>query len=119
MIRILREAGRNVYVHAPISGGEMLNDTLLGFKTLATGAADKRLVLWIKEYFGPVAREGKAFNQTQFYLDHKQRCWRRAYLAVQAPLAQSACPLNLCGSPLHESPLGRASSSIQDHRLRD
>jgi CO dehydrogenase nickel-insertion accessory protein CooC1 len=29
MIRVLREAGRNVYVHVPISGGEMLNDTLL------------------------------------------------------------------------------------------
>ncbi len=26
MIRVLREAGRNVYVHVPISGGEMLND---------------------------------------------------------------------------------------------
>ena len=29
---VLREAGRRVYVHIPISGGEMLTDTLLGFK---------------------------------------------------------------------------------------
>jgi hypothetical protein len=73
MIRVLREAGRNVYVHVPISGGEMLNDTLLGFKTLATGAGDKSLVLWINEYFGPVAREGKAFNQMQVYLENEAK----------------------------------------------
>ena len=29
--RVLREAGRRVYVHIPISGGERLNNTLLGF----------------------------------------------------------------------------------------
>jgi len=73
MIRVLREAGRRVYVHVPISGGEMLNDTLLGFKTLAAGAAEKSLILWINEYFGPVAREGKAFNQMQVYLDNEAK----------------------------------------------
>jgi hypothetical protein len=35
MFTLLRQAGRLVYLHVPISGGEMLNDTLLGFKTLA------------------------------------------------------------------------------------
>ena len=33
-VKVLREAGRRVYIHVPISAGEMLNDTLLGFKTL-------------------------------------------------------------------------------------
>ena len=55
IIAILRGAGRRVYVHIPISGGEMLNDTLLGFKTLAETAAEKSLVVWINEFFGPVA----------------------------------------------------------------
>jgi NUBPL iron-transfer P-loop NTPase len=73
VIRVLREAGRNVYVHVPISGGEMLNDTLLGFKTLAAGAAEKSLVLWINEYFGPVVREGKTFDQMQVYLDNQAK----------------------------------------------
>ena len=40
---------------------------------VATGAADKSLVLWINEYFGPVSREGKAFNQMQVYLDHEAK----------------------------------------------
>lgn len=32
VIAALRPARRRVYLHIPISGGEMLNDTLLGFK---------------------------------------------------------------------------------------
>ena len=71
--KVLREAGRRVYVHIPISGGEMLNDTLLGFKTLAETAAEKSLVVWINEYFGPVARDGKTFDQMQVYLDNREK----------------------------------------------
>jgi hypothetical protein len=73
VITVLRGAGRRVYVHIPISGGEMLNDTLLGFKTLAETAAEKSLVIWINEYFGPVARDGKTFDQMQVYLDNREK----------------------------------------------
>jgi hypothetical protein len=60
-------------VHIPISGGEMLNDTLLGFKTIAETAAEKSLVVWINEYFGPIARDGKTFDQMQVYLDNREK----------------------------------------------
>ena len=70
---VLREAGRRVYVHIPISGGEMLNDTLLGFKTLAETATDNSLVVWINEYFGRVERDGKTFDQMQVYLDNREK----------------------------------------------
>jgi hypothetical protein len=73
VISILRGAGRRVYVHIPISGGEMLNDTLLGFKTLAETAAEKSLVVWINEYFGPIARDGKTFDQMQVFLDNREK----------------------------------------------
>jgi Adenylylsulphate kinase len=73
MFSVLRQAGRHVYVHVPISGGEMLNDTLLGFKTLAESAPERNLILWINEYFGPVARDGKAFNEMQVYLDNQDK----------------------------------------------
>ncbi len=36
----------------------MLNDTLLGFSTLAETATENSLVVWINEYFGPVASDG-------------------------------------------------------------
>jgi hypothetical protein len=73
MINVLRDAGRIVYVHIPISGGEMLNDTLLGFKTLAESATDKSLIVWINEYFGRVARAGKDFPQMQVYMDNRDK----------------------------------------------
>lgn len=73
VISILREGGRRVYVHIPISGGEMLNDALLGFKTMAERAAEKSLVVWINEYFGTVARDGKTFDQMQVYLDNRTK----------------------------------------------
>jgi CobQ/CobB/MinD/ParA nucleotide binding domain len=73
LMRVLRETGRTVYVHIPISGGEMLNDTLLGFKTLADSATERSLVVWLNEYFGPISREGKDFNQMQVYLDNRDK----------------------------------------------
>ena len=72
LMRVLRETGRTVYIHVPISGGEMLNDTLLGFKTLAESATERSLVVWLNEYFGPISREGKDFNQMQVYLDNRE-----------------------------------------------
>jgi hypothetical protein len=73
MTAVLREAGRKVYVHVPISGGEMLNDTLLGFKTLAESTTERSIVLWINEYFGPVTRDCKYFEQMQVYLDNQEK----------------------------------------------
>jgi len=70
MIRVLRDAGRKLYVHCVISGGEMLTDTLLGFETLAQSTPDKNVVVWINEYFGPVSREGKGFDQLSVLQAH-------------------------------------------------
>ena len=94
MFSVLRQAGRHVYVHVPISGGEMLNDTLLGFKTLAESAPERNLVLWINEHFGPVARDGKAFNQSRYIWTTRTRCWRRwAYRGeVRTHMARPSVP---------------------------
>ena len=73
VITVLRAAGRRVYIHIPISGGEMLNDSLLGFRTLAEKAAEKSLVVWINEYFVLVESNGKTFDQMQVYLDNREK----------------------------------------------
>ena len=73
IVGVLRNAVRRVYIHIPISGGEMLTDTLLGFKTIAETATDRNLVVWINEYFGPVRRDGKTFDQMQVYRDHQEK----------------------------------------------
>lgn len=73
VIRVLQETGRKLYVHCVVSGGEMLSDTLLGFDTLARSTPDRNMVVWINEYFGPVAREGKAFDQMNVFQKHSDK----------------------------------------------
>jgi hypothetical protein len=73
MIRVLRDAGRKLYVHCVISGGEMLTDTLLGFETLARSTPDKNVVVWINEYFGPVSRDGKGLDQVNVFQSHTDK----------------------------------------------
>jgi hypothetical protein len=51
----------------------MLNDTLLGFQTLAETAAEMSLVVWINEYFGEIERDGKTFDQMQVFLDNREK----------------------------------------------
>lgn len=73
MIRVLQEAGRKVYLHVPITGGETLDDTLLGFATVANATSGRKIIVWLNEYFGPVAREGKRFGEMQVYLDNREK----------------------------------------------
>jgi hypothetical protein len=71
IIPTLHNAGRKVFLHVPIAGGEMLSDTLLGFETLARRITEKCLVPWINEFFGPVLRNGKTFPDMRTCLDHE------------------------------------------------
>jgi hypothetical protein len=73
VVRVLREAGRKLYVHCVVSGGEMLSDSLLGFDTLAKSTPDRNVVVWVNEYFGPVAREGKTFDQMNVFQKHADK----------------------------------------------
>jgi hypothetical protein len=71
--RVLKEIGRKLYVHCVVSGGEMLSDSLLGFDTLASSTPDRNVVVWINEYFGPVARDGKTFDQMNVFQKHADK----------------------------------------------
>jgi hypothetical protein len=73
VIRVLNELDREVYVHCVVSGGEMLSDSLLGFDTLASSTPSRNVVVWINEYFGPVAREGKTFDQMNVFQRHADK----------------------------------------------
>ncbi len=73
VVRVLREAGRKLYVHCVVSGGEMLSDSLLGFDTLAKSTPDRNVIVWVNEYFGPVAREGKTFDQMNVFQKHADK----------------------------------------------
>ena len=85
LLATLRAAGRRVYIHIPIGGGEILNDTLLGFKTLAENSVEQNLVVWINEFFGPVERDGKTFNQMQVYLDNQDKVLTAVAIPQRSP----------------------------------
>jgi len=70
---MLKEAGREVFIHVVITGGQALADTLTGFKVLAEQTASKNIVVWLNEYFGPIERDGKTFTDMKAYLDSKDK----------------------------------------------
>jgi hypothetical protein len=93
---VLRQTGRRVYIHIPISGGEMLNDTLLGFSTLAETATENSLVVWISEYFRPVASDGKTLDQMQVYLDFREKVLTSVGIPRRSPTPLSKTSPGRC-----------------------
>jgi hypothetical protein len=67
VLRLLHEAGRNLYVHTVITGGQALLDTLDGFRQLAESTGSKNIIVWINEFFGRVECDGKEFSQMNVY----------------------------------------------------
>ncbi len=70
---LLRDAGRRLYVHTVVTGGQALADTLKGFKSLAESTEDRNIVVWINEYFGRVERDGKQFGDMAVYRENESK----------------------------------------------
>ena len=58
---------------------------MLGFKTLAENSVEQNLVVWINEFFGPVERDGKTFNQMQVYLDNQDKVLTAVAIPQRSP----------------------------------
>jgi hypothetical protein len=85
VFQALRGAGRVVFVHVPIAGGEMLSDTLLGFETLAQSIGERSLVPWINEFFGPVSRDGKSFREMLTFTNNESKVLTAIGLPQRSP----------------------------------
>lgn len=72
-LEMLREAGRKVFVHTVITGGQALAATLKGFKSLAETSTDRNIVVWINEYFGKVERDGKHLGDMAAYRENEHK----------------------------------------------
>lgn len=64
---LLRTAGKNLYVHTVVTGGQALADTLKGFRSLAESTSERNVIVWVNEYFGRVERDGKQFVDMNAY----------------------------------------------------
>ena len=72
-INMLLQAGREVYIHCVITGGQALIDTLVGFKSLAQQTQSNNIVIWLNEYFGPIEQDGKAFDEMKVYKENAEK----------------------------------------------
>ena len=73
-VPMLLGAGKRVLVHAVITGGQGLADTVNGLNQLANQFPPEiALVVWLNPYFGPIEHEGKAFRDMAVYKKHKDR----------------------------------------------
>ena len=85
MMRVLREAGRKVYLHVPVTGGETINDTLLGFSAVASATGDRSVIVWLNEFFGPVTHGGKRFEEMRVYSDNRDKVLASVALPQRSP----------------------------------
>jgi hypothetical protein len=81
VIDLLRAAGKRLYVHTVITGGQALADTLNGFTSLAGSTSEKNLIVWINEYFGRVERDGKQFPDMAAYRENADKVHGWVHLA--------------------------------------
>ncbi len=70
---MLQDAGRSVYIHTIVGGGDTLHDTATGFVSTAK-ATKVPLVLWENQHFGLLqSATGKQFIESQTYAEHASR----------------------------------------------
>src|ERR1039457_1619920 len=72
VVEMLQGAGKVVYIHSVITGGQALEDTLQGLTSMLVGQKAP-VVVWVNEFFGEVERDGKKFEDTGLVKDYQKR----------------------------------------------
>ena len=72
--QLLAEMGRELVIHAVVTGGQALEETVAGFSQLAGQFTEQAsFVIWLNPNFGPVKRERRDFEQFSEYIDFKDQ----------------------------------------------
>lgn len=85
VIDILKEAGKQLYVHTVVTGGQALLDTVNGFRSLAQSTTDQNVIVWINEYFGRVERDGKTFADMAAYTENSDKVLGSVHIPKRNP----------------------------------
>lgn len=73
VVAVLQEQGKRVFVHTVVTGGQAMEDTVDGLEGLV-GAQSAPVVVWLNEFFGPVASEdGIPFEDSAVYTENVDR----------------------------------------------
>ena len=73
VLEILKGAGKRLFLHTVITGGQALADTITGFAKLAETTPDRSIVVWINEFFGRVEHDGKPFLEMKAFTDNEAK----------------------------------------------
>jgi hypothetical protein len=72
ILGMLEDAGKKVILHTVITGGQALQDTLVGLHALLQSHATP-VVVWENQFFGPVIKNNRTFLQSDLYNNNKDR----------------------------------------------
>lgn len=72
-MNMLQDDGARVIIHTPICGGAAFDDTLSGLVSILEHFPTVPVVVWQNEYFGPVERDGRGFQDSRIFEEHAER----------------------------------------------
>ncbi|MEP4192458.1 MAG: conjugal transfer protein TraL, partial [Sneathiella sp.] len=70
LISFLKEQDIQVTLHTVLTGGQALDDTIDGLKSLFDHFPETQICVWINEYFGRPEKNGKSFEESKLYKDN-------------------------------------------------
>lgn len=89
-IQFLEENGKRVYLHGVIGGGDIYDDTLIGFNDLAINTHSP-LVLWLNEHFGALTdQNGTPFVETESFRKYADKLCGAVVLHKRNPQTYGA-----------------------------
>ena len=72
VIELLQSAGKEVFIHTVLTGGQAIDDTVSGLGALLK-SQPAPVVVWENEFFGEVAKDGKKFTDFSIYRNNSDR----------------------------------------------
>jgi hypothetical protein len=72
-LTMLKESGKNVFLHSIIGGGDNLDSTSIGFSDILNNSSSP-IILWLNEHFGELStKDGTPFVETDKFKEQKAR----------------------------------------------
>ena len=69
----LKAEGHTIRLHSVVTGGQALEDTVLGLEHILSYFPDAEIVVWLNEFFGRIEKGGKTFEKFQIYKECADR----------------------------------------------
>lgn len=84
----MEEAGHTVRMHTVVAGGPDALPTFGGFRSLASNFPTIPLTVWLNPFYGPVALQGKLFEESRVYQEHSASVHALVHLPNNEQLTQ-------------------------------